>query len=287
MSSADAPRWILPPVVVLAWLAICPAAEAPPGSGDPAPGPVVTDGAAATTDAAALAKQLSNPISSLISLPFQFNYDGTWGDDGHRLILNIQPVYPATLSPDWNLISRTIIPLVYQDDVLGDQDQMGLGDTLQSLFFSPRQAVDGWTWGLGPAALLPTASEDELGAEQWALGPTGVALRQVGPWTYGLLANHLWTVTGDDERRDVESTFPQPFVAFTTPAAVTMVVNTESTYDWEAEAWSVPINLQLSRVTRIGSQPISLQGGLRWWAEVPEGGPEWGARFTLTLLYPR
>lgn len=123
-----------------------------------------------------LAKQLSNPIASLTSVPMQFNYDDGFGadEDGSRFSVNVQPVIPVSISDEWNMISRTIIPLISQDEIQpGAGSQSGVGDVLQSLFFSPKALTgSGWTWGVGPALLVPTASDDLLGADKWAGGPT-------------------------------------------------------------------------------------------------------------------
>jgi hypothetical protein len=239
-----------------------------------------------------LAKQLANPIAALISVPFQLNYDHDIGPSrgGDRWLLNIQPVVPLDLNADWNLISRTILPVVSQDDVVPNAgSQFGLGDVVQSFFFSPKQPTsNGWIWGAGPVLLLPTGTEDLLTAKKWGAGPTGVALRQQGPWTYGMLANHIWSFAGSDGRPDISATFVQPFVSYTTPNAWTLSVNTETTYDWETAKWLVPLNVFVSKVTKIGGQLVSVGGGARYWAESPDGGPHgWGARFVVTLLFPK
>jgi hypothetical protein len=238
-----------------------------------------------------LAKKLSNPIASLVSVPFQLNYDSDIGlnDNGDRYQLNIQPVIPISLNDDWNIISRTILPVVSQDDIFsGAGNQSGLGDVVQSVFFSPKQPTDsGWIWGAGPVFLLPTATDDLLGSDKWGLGPTAVVLKQLGPWTYGALANHIWSVAGDDNRQDINSTFLQPFLSYTTKEAVTFALNTESTYDWKSEQWSVPINFTVTKVTKFGNQLVSVGGGVRYWAESTDGGPEGlGVRLIFTLLYP-
>lgn len=238
-----------------------------------------------------LAKKLANPVAALVSVPFQFNYDQDIGAarDGERLQMNIQPVLPFDLGPRWNLVSRTILPVVRQDDVFaGAGSQSGVGDVVQSVFFSPKApTAGGWIWGAGPVLLLPTGSDDLLSARKWGAGPTGVALRQDGPWTYGLLANHIASFAGSG-KQDVNATFLQPFVSYTTPTAWTMALNTESTYDWESEQWSVPINATVSKLTKVGDQLVSFGGGVRYWADGPEGGPHrWGFRLSVTLLFPR
>lgn len=238
-----------------------------------------------------LAKQLSNPVASLISVPFQENLDFGIGpdDEGFKSTLNIQPVVPIELSPDWNLIVRTILPLVYQSDVTGPgTDQSGTGDTIQSFFFSPAEpSASGIVWGVGPALLYPTASNDALGGEKWGAGATGLVLKQSGRNTFGILANHIWSVAGDDDRSDVSATFLQPFFSHTDATAVTYGVNAEASYDWKGEQWVVPVNLTITKLTKIGKQPVSFGGGVRYYAEKPAGGPDWGVRLILTLLFPK
>jgi hypothetical protein len=238
-----------------------------------------------------LARATSNPVAALISVPLQLNYDSGFGSgDGSRTLLNVQPVVPFALSDDWNLISRTIMPLIMQEDIAGPSGrQHGLGDITQSLFFSPAApGPGGLIWGVGPVLLLPTATDDLLGSGKWGAGPTGVVLSQTGPWTVGMLANHIWSFAGDDDRPDVNSTFLQPFLTYTTANAWTFGINSESSYDWEAEQWSVPINLTVGKVTQVGAQAVSFTGGLRYWADTPEGGPDdIGFRFVVSLLFPK
>jgi hypothetical protein len=239
-----------------------------------------------------LAKKLANPVASLISVPFQLNYDREIGsaDDGTRWTLNVQPVIPISLNEDWNLISRTIVPLVSQNDIFpGAGSQSGIGDVVQSLFFSPVEPTEsGWIWGAGPVLLLPSGTDDLLTADKWGLGPTAVALKQQGPWTYGALVNHIWSVAGKDSRSDISATFIQPFLSYTTKQAVSYTLNLESTYDWKSEEWAIPMHFMVAKVTKFGGQLVSIGAGVRCWLDSTPGGPEGiGGRLVITLLFPK
>ncbi len=258
---------------------------------------LATGAVADSRDASELALQLANPIANLISVPFQLNWDEGYGTRGtSRTFVNIQPVIPFSLNPDWNVILRTIVPVIGQGAFFPpgaapnglDDSAFGLGDTVQSLFFSPkRPGPGGLTWGAGPVFLFPTATEDALGSEKWGVGPTGVVLRQAGPWTMGMLANHVWSFAGDGDR-DVSRTFLQPFLTYTTARATTYSLNTETAYDWESEAWAVPINVGVNQLLTIGGQRLQVGGGVRYWLQAPENGPEgWGARANVVFLFPR
>ncbi len=236
--------------------------------------------------------QLSNPVAALISVPMQFNYDQDIGpaDDGRPLAAQraaSDPVRPERrLEPDL----RTILPVVSQSDIFpGAGSQTGIGDVVQSIFFSPKApTASGWIWGAGPVLLLPTGSNDLLTTDKWGAGPTAVVLKQSNGWTRGMLANHLWSFAGEDSRADVNATFLQPFLTYTTPTRWTFGLNTETTYDWENEQWSVPVNVSASNLLRIGNQLVSVGGGLRYWLDSPDSGAEGlGLRITITLLFPR
>ena len=257
-----------------------------------------TTGAPEGTSADELAQQLANPIANLISVPLQSNFDfGSGPDgDGFRYTLNIQPVIPVDLNEKWLLISRAILPTVYQNDeasALTDESEFGLGDTVLSFFLSPKNDSK-ITWGVGPVFYIPTATEDVLGADQWGLGPTGVVVVVDGPWTYGSLANHIWSIGDTDDydsffidRPDLNATFIQPFLSYGLGDGWSVGANLEATYDWEGDQWTIPVFANASKVLSIGGQQMSLQAGPRYYIEAPDDGSEWGFRVNLTLIFPR
>jgi len=241
-----------------------------------------------------LAKKLANPVANLISIPFQNNYD--WGlntdHSGTQYKVNIQPVVPIKLNSDWNLISRTIAPIIAQDNIaVRSGYQAGMGDITQSFFFSPQKPTAGIIWGIGPVALLPTATETLLGSGKWGLGPTAVALKQEGPWTIGMLANQIWSVAGDRDRTKVSATFLQPFLSLTTHKATTFTIDSESTYDWVRRQWTVPVNFEIAQLLppKMTGLPVPLQVqlGYRYYFARPTGGPREGLRLNLVVLLPR
>lgn len=247
--------------------------------------PTLANAQAGTT--AELAKQLANPIASLISVPFQFNSDSGLGpNNGTVNTLNIQPVIPISINDDWNLISRTILPIKNQNNIYRNSgSQFGLGDTVQSLFFSPKNpTATSLIWGVGPVIYIPTATDKLLGANTWGVGPTAVVLKQSGPWTIGGLGNHIWSI-GNDK---INATFLQPFISYSTPTAWTFALNTESTYNWNSEEWSVPVNGTISKVVTIGDQLVSLTAGAGYYAASSIGGASgWRGRLVATFLFPK
>ena len=237
-----------------------------------------------------LAKKLSNPVASLISVPFQNNLDvgiGTY--NGSRYTLNFQPVIPVKLSSKLNLITRVIIPFITQYNISGEGSyQSGLSDAVASAFLSPAEAKNGLTWGAGPVFLLPIATNDLLATKKFGVGPTALVLLQTKGWTLGALANQIWSVAGNKDRSNVSQMFLQPFINFNWKSGAGIGINSEITQNWEAGTTSAFINPTVSAVTKLGKQTISLVIGPRIQVAAPEGNKaDFGLRAVLIFVFPR
>lgn len=245
-------------------------------------------GVYAQANAADLAKKLANPISSLISLPFQNNTDmGIGVNKGTRNTLNIQPVVPIGLSKKVNLITRLVMPVISQYNITGiGNHEAGLSDGVLSAFISPSNSKNGITWGVGPVFLLPTGTNDFLTAKKFGVGPTAVALYQSKGFTIGGLLNQIWSVAGDETRSDVNSLFFQPFFAYNWKTGAGLNANFEITQNWEASTTNVWFNPSISGVTSLGKQKTQLSAGPRFNLAAPAGAKSaLGIRASIVFLF--
>ena len=237
-----------------------------------------------------LAKAAQNPIANMISVPFQNNTNLNIGpNDSTQNILNVQPVWPFELNDDWNVITRTIIPVVSNPDVLTGEGRVGgVGDTLFTAFISPSGASD-VTWGVGPAVLLPTATEDALGQDTWAAGLSAVVLTMPGNWVIGTLLSNIWSVGGGEA--DINLFTWQYFVNYNLEDGWYVVTAPIITANWEADSdhrWTVPIGGGVGKIFRIGKQPINAQLSLYNNVITPDDyGAEWQVRAQIQLMFPK
>ncbi|WP_396158865.1 hypothetical protein [Flavobacterium sp.] len=237
-----------------------------------------------------LAKKLANPIASLISVPFQNNTDvGIGAFNGSRNTLNFQPVIPISISEKWNLISRVVLPIVTQHDITAPGvQQSGLSDALVSAFFSPAEAKNGLTWGVGPAILVPTATDKFLGTEKLGVGPTAIVLKQKNGWTYGALVNQIWSIAGNEDRADVNQMFIQPFFVYNWKSGAGVGGNFEITQNWEGKTTAVFFNPTISGITKLGTQMVQMAIGPRIPIAMPENNrPDFGIRAVLNFVFPK
>jgi len=265
------------------------AAEEPtPPTGDAAE----ADAAANGGDAGELAKQVQNPIANLISVPFQENLDYNIGPyERARSTLNIQPVVPVSLTPELMLITRTIVPIVYQPDVGNSGGgSSGLGDINPAFFFSP---VDHGPliWGVGPTFLLPTATQRATGSGKWSIGATAVGLLQPGKLTIGVLASNVWSVSGPDDRVPVNQMTIQYFINYNLPKAWYLTSSPILTANWQAEPhgiWTIPFGGGVGKIFKLGKLPLN--GTLQMYRNAfrPDIVPSasWQLRVQIALLFP-
>jgi hypothetical protein len=244
--------------------------------------------ASAAQDTDELAKQTQNPISNLISVPFQGNWDFGIGDnDESGTLLNFQPVMPFAASPKTNVILRLILPFSSQPTPSGARVN-GIGDTLVTAFFSPSKPSR-ITWGAGPVVMIPTATSSGLGTEKFSIGPSVVLLSQPGNWTLGFLGNQVWSVDGANDRDAVNQAFLQPFAAYHLGNGLSAGMTIEATGRWEATngKWTAPLIFNINKIAMLGKRPVNFQVGAGPMLASPDGGPKWRFRAAAVFLYPR
>jgi Putative MetA-pathway of phenol degradation len=247
---------------------------------------------AAATNTDALRKAAQNPIASLISVPVQNNSNFGISPDGRiQDVLNIQPVIPARVSENWNLITRIITPIVYQPTVSQpiNQGAYGFGDLNPSFFLSPAKPGK-IIWGVGPAIVLPTATNPFLGQGKWSIGPSVVVLTQPGKWTLGALVNNVFSVAGQSRRPDVNQMLFQYFINYNLKKGYYITWQPTLTADWEAAnggRWVVPFGGGVGRIMKLGFQPVNLTAQFYVNAVHPAGASPWGMRLQIAFLFPK
>jgi hypothetical protein len=241
-----------------------------------------------------LAKKVANPISHMISVPFQTNFlfninSSQGGENGYKIIMNLQPILPVVLSKDLNLINRVILPLITQKDVTArNQKEEGIGDVLYTGFFSP--SVSKVLWGVGPTVSLPTATNEFLGTKKLSVGPSVVILGQPGKWTIGGLVNQLWSVAGDKNRANIKVGYFQPFISYRFKGGLSAGISSENTYDWNSKRLiSGVASFNVSQIIRIATAQIA---SVQFSYLVFYGNDEvkmatWGIRTTLTFIFQK
>lgn len=239
----------------------------------------------------ALAKEAQNPVANLISLPLQNNTNFKTGpDERTQNILNVQPVWPFSINDNWNLITRTIVPVVSQPLADGERKN-GLGDTVFTGFFSPKKPGK-LTWGVGPVVLIPTATDDTLGHDEWGGGLSVVLLTQPGNWVVGSLFSNVWTAEEDNGDRALNLFTWQYFINYNIPNGKGLYLTSApiNTANWEADSgnqWTIPIGGGVGKIFKIGKQPMNGQISAYYNVEKPEYGADWQLRLQLQFLFPK
>jgi hypothetical protein len=239
-----------------------------------------------------LAQLVQNPIAKVISLPFQNNLNfGVGPDHDPQDVLNIQPVLPIKISDDWNVITRTIIPVDYQPPLSPEGSAVGgVGDVNLALYFSPARPTNGIIWGIGPAFIFPSASHEVLGQGKFSTGLSAVALTIRGPWLVGALVTEVTSVSGDTYRRNVDQMLMQPFINYNFPRGWYLTSSPIITANWKApgsQQWTVPVGAGGGRAFRVGKQALNAQVQAFNDVARPNGSGSWTLRVQFQLLFPK
>ncbi len=249
--------------------------------------------ARAEMSAEELAKLAQNPVGNLISLPFQNNTNLNFGPEkGTQNVLNIQPVIPISISDDWNIITRTVVPVVSMPSLGPGIDSIsGIGDTVFTAFLSPANPGK-WIWGAGPVVQLPTNSNSELGNRNWGLGPSAVVLHieHGSPWVYGVLVNNVWSLTSDKQGGSYNNGLIQPFLNYNFPQGFYLTSAPIATVNWNADSsqqWTVPVGGGVGKIFHLGKLPVNTQISAYYNVVKPDFGPNWQIRAQVQLMFPK
>jgi hypothetical protein len=247
----------------------------------------------AELSATELAKLAQNPVGNLISLPFQNNTNLNFGPEkGTQNILNIQPVIPIEVNKDWNIITRTIVPVIWNPSLApGDPATSGIGDTAFTAFLSPANPGH-WIWGAGPVLQLPTNTNAELGNKNWGAGPSAVVLHldKGDPWVYGVLVNNIWSLSSSERGGSYNNGLIQPFVNYNFKDGVYLTSSPILTVNWKADSdnkWTVPLGGGVGKIFHLGKLPVNTSLDAYYNVVRPDNGANWQIRFQIQLMFPK
>lgn len=240
-----------------------------------------------------LAKIAQNPVGNLISVPFQNNSNLNFGpEEKTQNVLNIQPVIPISVNDDWNIITRTVLPVISMPSLYpADNRTDGIGDTVFTAFLSPAKPGN-LIWGVGPVVQLPTDNRDQLGNKNWGMGFSGVALKleKGNPWVYGVLFNNIWSLTSDERGGAYNTGLIQPFINYNFPSGFYITSSPMITVNWKAdssERWTVPLGAGIGQIFHLGKLPVNSQIGAYYNAVRPDDAANWQIRAQMQFMFPK
>jgi hypothetical protein len=238
-----------------------------------------------------LARKMHNPVSDRISFSFEDRINfGVGLNDDVQNILNVRSLYSFNLGDNWNLVNRTIVPLVDQPELVpGSGGQFGLGDISSTFFLMPRSSRFA-IFGVGPVVSFPTATDETLGLEKWRVGPSAVVVSMPGRWVLGVLVNNLWSVGGDSNREDINSMAIQPFVYYNFPNGWYIVSSPIIGAVWTADSddrWTVPLGGGVGKIFQVGKQKMNASVQAFYNIEKPEAVADWSLRLQFQFLFPK
>jgi hypothetical protein len=235
-----------------------------------------------------LAQALLNPVTNVINVSFEHNFE--FGESARAVTYtgNMMPVIPFSLGKTWSLITRPVVPFISTPSLDGGGDRtLGVGDIVGTVLLSRERASSGWFWGAGPTLVFPSATSRAIGSGKWSAGPSVGVLRQEGAWTFTLMTAQVWSFAGDPSRSRVSTAFLESIAAFTTSHGTTFGVDTTALYDWSAGQWTVPVELSATQIVTIGRRPLSIGLAARYGLTHPADSPAWGLVLAVALLFPK
>jgi hypothetical protein len=249
-------------------------------------------GLARADDGPDLAQLVQNPIAKVISLPLQNNLTfGVGPDHGPQDVLNIQPLLPIQITDDWNVITRTIIPVDYQPALSPEGSAVGgVGDISLALYLSPARTSSSLIWGVGPAFVFPSAGQEVLGQGKFSAGISAVALTIQGPWLVGALVTEVTSISGEAYRRQVNQLLLQPFINYNFPRGWYLTGSPIITANWKtpgSQQWTVPVGAGGGRAFRVGKQALNAQVQAFDDVAHPHDTGNWTLRIQFQLLFPK
>lgn len=238
-----------------------------------------------------LARKMQNPVSDRISLSLEGRINfGVGLNEDVQSIINVRSLYSFNLGDNWNLINRTIVPVVSQPELIpGSGSQFGLGDITSTLFLMPRESRFA-IFGIGPAVSFPTATDKTLGLEKWRVGPAAVVATMPGRWVLGTLVTNLWSVGGDPSRADINSMVIQPFVHYNFLHGWYLLSSPIITAVWTADSedrWIVPLGGGVGKVFSIGKQKMNASAQAFYNVEQTTAIADWSLRLQFQFLFPK
>lgn len=244
-------------------------------------------------DASELNRELTNPVSSLWSIANQFNNfelnNGHWNNNW-----NFQPVLPLSLTKDWNLITRPVMPfynIVPHPTVSGEWERdAGLGDLALVELLSPAHSGN-WILGAGPTAIFPTATSGFTGQGKWQLGPTFVAGYLTKQYFIGVFPQQWWSIGGEHGKPDTNQMNLQPIATLFFADGWSLGYSGNILANWNApseDVWTIPIGLGLAKVVKFGRLPVKIQLAVQYMPVHPrEFGQEWNVQVSITPVIPK
>jgi hypothetical protein len=239
---------------------------------------------------AEVSKESDNPVTQLITIPLRYEADfdnGPYKATKDTFSIN-QGVVPFLLTEDWALITRTKLPFVVQPPKKrGAHWEAGLSNGYTTFFLSPRYG-NGFYWGAGPLLYYP-ASNAAVGVERWGSGPSVAVLKKdQGPLLLGAVVNNIWTFDGSGSDR-TNKLLLNPIASYHFSNGWAVGSSPNITADWTAGGgkWTVPVGGNVSKVVRLGEQPLKLAVDAYYNAVRPKAGNDtWLLQFTVTLQFP-